>query len=142
MNSSPGDPSTTLLAEGIRTGASSDQIADLIAQACQDIEAALTPIIGQRGVAALFKRSQHLAAQTYPWLSVPAESAPAAADVDALKLSLARRTSVDAAAAGLLVLKTFNDLLVNLIGASLTGRLLRPVWASFLSGKSARDTTS
>jgi hypothetical protein len=142
MNKQPSDLVSAFLAEGMRSGASSDEIAELTADACRGIDAALTPIVGRLGAAALINRSLGLTARTYHWIAAVAEgSNPMAVDVAALESALARQTSAEAAASSVLFLKTFNGMLINLIGASLTERLLRSVWATLLSGPSAQDTT-
>jgi len=133
---------SAFLAGAVSDGASSRQVAEMVASAFRDIDQALTPIIGQRGVAALYKRSMHLASQTHPWLRRPREGVHPAMDVAALTTDLALRTAAAAAAAGGQLLQTFCDLLTSLIGASLTERLLRTVWATFLSGPSVQETTS
>lgn len=138
MSSSQSDTAAAFLAEAIAAGASSDQVADLIAAACNGIGVSLTPIVGVRGVAALFRRSLHLAGLD-PAGVAAAGVLPQALDVEALRTALAQRSSADAAAAGLLLLKTFHALLAKLIGASLTERLLRPVWANLWSADAARD---
>ena len=142
MNSQPIDFMTAFLAAGMRSGASSDQIAELTAVACRGIDAALTPIIGRLGAAALLNRSLHLTARTHGWLATLGEGNQMAFDVAALKSVLAQQTSAEAAASSVLFLTTFNDMLMKLIGASLAERLLRPVWATFVSGPSTQDTTS
>jgi hypothetical protein len=123
-----------------RDGADSGQVAESIAATCRAVDDALAPIIGQGGVAALFRRSLHLTGQTHPWLAGAEEGVPNAMDVVTLTSRLARQTSAEAAAAGALLLRTFYDLLTTLVGPSLTERLLRPVWVNFLSGPSAQDT--
>jgi hypothetical protein len=118
-----------------------EQTAETIVAILREIAEALTPIIGPRGVAALYKRSLHLASQTCPCLSIPNEGVPTAMDVTALTTALAGQTRAEAALAGALLLQTFYELLATLVGPSLTERLLRSVWANFLSGASAPDTT-
>lgn len=134
------DRITEFLQGKVAAGASARQVADAVAEALQGIDEELTPVIGQRGVAALYKRALHLATQAHPWLPVAQEGIRAAMDLGALTTGLAQRESPDAAAAGAALLQTFHELLARLIGASLTERLLRPVWATFLSGGSAGDT--
>jgi hypothetical protein len=125
----------------VPAGASSQDIAEAVAAAFRGIDQALMPIVGVRGVAALYKRSLHLARLTHPWLPHSGEGVATTMDLAALTTDLAKHTADDAAAAGVQLLHTFHGLLSGLIGPSLTERLLRPVWATFLSGRSARDTT-
>jgi len=141
MNPPPIDVTTAFYAAAMGSGASADQIAELTAVACRGIDAALTPIIGRRGAAALLNRSLHLTARTHGCLAALGEGEQMALDVAALKSALAQQTSAEAAASSVLFLTTFNDMLTKLIGASLAERLLRSVWATLSNGPSAQDTT-
>jgi hypothetical protein len=62
-------------------------------------------------------------------------------DAGPLVAALAQQSAADAALAGARLLRNFHDLLVTLIGPSLTERLLRSVWVNFMSGPSAQDNT-
>lgn len=106
---------------------SQDVVASIIA-ICQDIDGALTPIIGPRGVAALFHRSLHLAGQGQPSLAAVHPGTPTVMDLGPLRVQLSAQSPADAAAAGALLLHTFHELLGTLIGTSLTDRLLRSAW--------------
>ena len=142
MQSQESDGIAAFLSVAASDGASSGQIAGLVASAFEGIDQALTPIVGRRGVAALYKRAMHLAGRTHSWLAVPMEGVPTAMDVAALTGALEEQTAADAAAAGTLLLQTFHELLTTLVGPSLTERLLRPVWTASLSGPSTTDTTT
>lgn len=93
----------------------------------RDIDAALAPIIGHRGVAALFGRSIHLTRADYPWLTAPHESTIDRIDLALLQSTLSQQTSDTVVAINGALLQKFSELLSNLIGISLTERLLRPV---------------
>ena len=121
--------------------ATAAQIADATIATWQQIDTALAPIIGQRGVVALYKRSLHLNRQSHPWLAGTPEGVQTTLDLAPLKSVLAQQSSANAAVAGSALLQTFHELLTSLIGASLTERLLRSVWATFLSGPPAQDTS-
>jgi hypothetical protein len=123
-------------------GADSAQVAESVATAWRAIEAALAPIIGPRGVAALLHRSLHLSAQVHPWLARPGDGEPASPDVAALKAVLTGQSRAVAAAGGALLLRTFCEALATLIGPSLTDRLLRPVLASSSSAATLQDLAS
>ena len=105
------------------------------------IDAALSPIIGQRAVAALYNRSLHLIRADYPWLRTQYDDELESREFTALKTALSQQPPSTAVAAHVALLKTFNDLLTSLIGASLTERLLHPVWDNHSSGLAAQDTT-
>ena len=142
MNVTPSSLVLSLWAEEIRADASPDQLARSIATACKGIEASLTPIIGKRGLAALFHRGLHVTGQAHPWLAEVIARNETAMDVDALSTLLARQTNAEAAACGLLLLKTLTDLLVSLVGASLTERLLRSVTTTAMNGLHDQDIAS
>ncbi len=143
MQSQERDAIAAFLEGAVSAGASSKEVAALVASAFRGIDQALSPIVGQRGMAALYKRSLHLCRPVHPWLPPPpANDADSEMEIAALIDALATQTSVDAAAAGTRLLGSFRVLLNTLIGEPLTERLLRPVWANFLSGPSARDTKS
>ena len=85
----------------------------------------LVPMIGARGVEALFGRALQLTASAFPWLAAAGEDKTSLAGVAA---RLASRDPQAAAEASVALLATFTELLATLIGASLTDRLLDPVW--------------
>jgi hypothetical protein len=142
MQSQERDRIAAFLEGAVSAGASSEELAALIATTLRRVDQALVPIVGQRGMAALYKRSLHLSRPMHPWLPVVAEGAESQTNLAALAAALAKRTSAEAASAGTRLLESLEALLTTLIGESLTERLLRPVWATLLSGPSARDTKS
>jgi hypothetical protein len=121
--------------------ATAAQIAEAVVIKCEAIEASLTPIIGLRGAAALYRRSLHLAARQHLWLADALSSEPASQDRAILQAVLSRQTSADAALGGAVFFQAFCDLLASLVGRSLTERLLRSVWVDFLGASPAQDTS-
>jgi len=77
----------------------------------QDIDAVLSPVIGQRGVAMLYKRSLYLIGPVHPWLAGMHEGVQATIDLEALKSAFAQQSSANAAAAGITVVRMFPCLL-------------------------------
>lgn len=128
------------LASRVGRGASAAQIADVIVATWQEIDSALAPIVGSRGVAALYKRSLYLTAAAHPWLADMHDGAAAALDLTALKSVIVQQSSADAALGGNALLQTFHQLLGSLVGPSLTERLLRSVWADSSGDPPAQDT--
>ncbi len=129
-----------------RVGPNADiaQIAHTITLTLRDMDAALTPIIGQQGVIALYRRSLHLSISTHSRLAGTYDSVQTM-DLTALKAVLVEQTKADALFFGEVLLTTFYALLTTLIGPSLTARLLRGVWEPSLSdtplaGKFAMST--
>lgn len=118
---------TACLASRVQADSSAHEIAVACGGLWQELDAALSPIIGPRGVAALGQRSLHLASVAHPWLAARQPGGPATLDSALLVSLLALRSREDAAAATDTFLRTFLELLTNLIGGSLTERLLRTV---------------
>ena len=121
------------------SGADAGKIADAAVAAWTAVDGALSPIIGRRGVAALYKRSIHLALEDHPWLAAAYEGALQPGDFASLRAALSRQTAQNAAAGHDAVLKTFQDLLDSLIGRSLTQRLLQAVRDQPSSGAAVQD---
>jgi hypothetical protein len=136
MSSEKSDEIASYLAHHAGATADARQVGESVSARCREIEDALTPIVGRRGVAALLNRSVQVAGQTHAWLNGLEPGLPVAIDLQALAALFARQSPAEAAAGGGLLLHTFHALLASLIGASLTERLLRSVWASFLSSRS------
>ena len=130
------------LADRVSDGADAEQVAEAIVAIWLDIEQALHPIIGHRGVAALYHRSLHLTAVAYPWLAIDQPAVPAAIDPSGLRLALVQQTAAEAGAGGSALFLTFHELLASLVGASLTDRLLRSVWTHSSPGAPAQDASS
>ncbi|WP_133702098.1 hypothetical protein [Roseateles toxinivorans] len=116
------------------------QVAAVVLALWQQIDAALSPIVGQRGVAALYKRSLYLTRAAHPCLSAAYEGALQPGDFNALHRALAAIASTEATAAATALLSAFHDLLSQLIGASLTERMIGFVWHNPLSGQAVQDT--
>jgi hypothetical protein len=105
----------------------------------QRISGALSPVIGAGGVIALYRRSLHLSRAAYPWLTTAPDDRSMAGELAALLALLQQQSREDAIAAGRSMLRTFNDLLISLIGRSLTEHLLASVWDNAARGSAAQD---
>jgi len=83
----------------------------------------LAPVIGKRGVAALYERSVHISRRNFAWLPMvetPHES-------ESMLQLLQLRTNDQQAAACAAVLSSFYAILVSLVGSNLSSRLLRDI---------------
>lgn len=114
-------------------------IAGALAHVVHELQAVLSPLLGVRGVAALYQRSLHLARAGHPWLSDPVEIAQPTINLPALTSAFARQDAAEAGAAAEALLRSFHDLLVSLIGHALAARLLAPVWARSPGSDAAKD---
>ncbi|MFD0740388.1 hypothetical protein ACFQZQ_13975 [Lysobacter koreensis] len=117
-------------------------VAESVVSAWKAIDDALSPILGQHGVSLLYQRSLHLTIPGYPWLSGVHQGVQDAMDLVALEQALAQRSSAEAATAGGAFLQAFDNLLVTLIGSSLTERLLHPVWHDLPGDAAAQEIPS
>jgi hypothetical protein len=115
------------------------RIDDAMEATWRDIDAALAPIIGTKGVAALYKRSLSIASRAHAWLAPLAEGDHEAIDLPALKQAIASQAGSQAAPGAVALLDTFHELLEKLIGPSLTERLLASLWEDPSGGSPAQD---
>ena len=130
-----------LLAERAGNDADAARIADTAVGLWHEIDEALHPIIGRRGVAALYHRSLNLTVAAYPWLASSRPGAQAAGiDPTTLKAALAAQPAAQSLAGGAALFQSFHALLASLVGASLTDRLLRSVWVHSSGTSPAQDT--
>ncbi|MCY7305241.1 MAG: hypothetical protein LH632_03650 [Rhodoferax sp.] len=88
----------------------------------------LEPVIGARGVDALFGRALHLTTKKFPWLATNAALGNSADALAQLAARFDGQEASVAADAGAALLLTFTELLANMIGEPLTGRLLGALW--------------
>jgi hypothetical protein len=114
------------LAHLVASGADAASIAEVSCVVWRDVAAALSPVIGQQGVAALYNRSLYLTRNEHSGLSAVHDAAGDVGDFTALHKALSSQPSSGAATANSALLKNFYDLLSSLIGPALTERLLRP----------------
>src|SRR5688572_31938105 len=94
-----------------RDGADSARLADAAVSQWQAIDAALAPVIGNLGVAALYHRSLFLSLKTHPWLDH--ERSPDVLDLPALRALLAAREVAEVSEASATLLRTFVELLAR-----------------------------
>jgi hypothetical protein len=134
-----GVPVSAPLAHRVAPNANTTQIADAALATWGEIDAALVPIIGKRGLAALYTRSVHVTAQAHPWLGIEHDAALVAADFNELTPLLRQQDSATALAGATALFSTFHQLLSSVVGSSLTERLMRSVWTDASSSTAAED---
>lgn len=141
MDSRENSRLTAPLTHRVAEDADSRQIAAAINALWTDIETALQPIVGRRGVAALFKRTLHLAAARHPWLAPLKPGSDDAIDLGQLTALFAAQPPSRAGEAGSALFEIFRELLATLIGAPLSERLLQTAWSNSSSAAPAQDPT-
>ena len=129
---------TVTFADQVSFSKNPEAILDLIMRSWKEIDQALRPIIGRGGIEALFHRSAEITAEAYPWLTLSSESQPEM-DLVTLCRVLSQQDAVHIGGAGDSLLLHFYCLLADLIGFSLTDRLLRPVLDPLLNGMATKD---
>lgn len=112
-----------------RAGAGPDAsaVAEATLGTLRQLVAQLTPVIGVRGTHALLTYSLHQANHAFTWLE--GDHKDITTLLASIKTRLEAREPADALEASCALLAIFTDLLGDLIGESLTQRLLAPVWA-------------
>jgi hypothetical protein len=118
-------------AQRLRGHADVSGTADALVATLRDVEAALSPVIGQVGFDALYLRCVHLTGRMYPWLAEAHDQDTERASLDLAVLTpVIKRQSVPCAAAGgAALLESIDALLSSLMGRALTDRLLESVGA-------------
>ena len=119
-------------------GADAATIASEASSAWRAIEAALTPVVGEGGFAALLSRCVQDTRRHHPWLAWRRD--PDAGDgLVVLQAAFAGRGAADTLAAATALLECFCGLMNSLVGAALTERLLRNVEPVSTRGTDAED---
>jgi len=126
----------------LESDASPNDDADFVASAAiarwETIVEALTPVLGQRGVAALYRRTLIVAGRGHPCLLLAQDNSESVS-FRKLRKVLVQQPADTAAAATDASLETFHELLNSLIGRSLTQRLLGTTWSPLFSGSPVQD---
>jgi len=114
-------------------------IATVAVSTWTDITQAIAPVVGARGVFALYERSLHLTRSQHPWLVPSQDGADIRTALAALQTLLAQQDSATAAAGAAAHLQAFYAVLSSLIGSSLSDSLLRSIWENSTNGPAGLD---
>ncbi len=99
----------------------------------------LIAIVGEAGFNALYARSIFLSQTAFPWLAACVLPAQADDRFAELKKSLEGQAPAQASAANSLLLITFTDILVSLIGDQLTTNILHSAWGHDASDRVGKE---
>lgn len=130
------------LGDRVAHDADAPQLAEAVSGVWHEIHDTLHPIIGHRGVAALYNRSLQRTTAAHPWLAAAQQRELDVFEPAALRDALAQRAPAEAAAGAMALFDAFRDLLASLVGAALTDRLLHSVWTPPSGDMPAQDTSS
>jgi hypothetical protein len=113
------------LASRVSDAATASEVAITFLTTWREVELALLPIIGQRGLAALYNRSVQLGSAEHGWLAAARHDAGRHLEAKRLTALFTGQSDEQARAGASQLLQSFHDLLTSLIGAALTTRLLQ-----------------
>ena len=111
------------------TTQTTDQVADAAFFLWEQMAIHIIAIVGDGGFNSLYARSLFLTKPRYPWLAGQAEAVQTWPRLEELKNSFEGQTPAQIREANALLLMTFTDILVTLIGEQLTTRLLNSAWS-------------
>jgi len=100
----------------------------------------LIGIIGQGGFNSLYARCVFLSQPRFPWLIDSASLNKANQPLGELRTKFAGRTFEEISEANILLLHTFTDILVTLIGEELTTNILRSAWGNPASDQPGKES--
>ena len=114
-------------------------VADAAVGRWESMVNALSPVLGQRGVAALYRRTLNVAGRTHPCL-LKAFEVTEPIRFEQLRKVLLEQSPDSAAMATDASIQTFHELLNSLIGIPLTQKLLGSLWSPTFSGSPVQDS--
>ncbi len=120
-----------------RIGNASDVhiVNEAIVSIWQQMAQQLEPIIGVHGTDVLFNRSLHLAHKEFPWIVITDIKSNSTLLLRSFLKSFEGRSTTLISKASYKLLVIFTELLIALIGESLTNRLLNPVLVTDITEK-------
>jgi len=141
VNEEPGPEALYTAMEQHPEGAlNAGPVAKATTQTLRQVNAILSPVIGEVGVNVLFKRSIHLTSRTFPWLTIEKNHGDTGDLLASLNERLAGRNTNEAVEASSALLLGFTELLATLIGDSLVDTLLGSL-SAYLTPFSKQVTT-
>lgn len=142
MPPGPEDGGSAFAAHGGGDRGKADELADAAVAVWQQVDTALSPVIGKHAVLALLQRSLHLARRRRPSLEAVCQELQPIPSCMALRGILLLQASAEIPLVHAELLQIFRDLVERLVGPSLTERLLYPVLRSSAGDAGAPDTSS
>jgi hypothetical protein len=118
--------------------------AESVVAGWESVDVVLSPIIGHKGVAALFYRCVHLVLSDHPWLIRIQETQVRGSGLPfpSLRTVFAQQSESEVAIASRVLLGRFREQLELLIGEPLTERLLRSIWSDVFPDELLQGTSS
>jgi hypothetical protein len=117
----------------------SENAADVAVNLWTQLASQLISIVGEGGFDSLYARSVFLSQSKFPWLSTDLSFDQPDHRFAELKSNLEKQSSVQASEASILLLITFTDILVTLIGEQLASSILRSAWGNDASDRAGKE---
>lgn len=118
-----------------------DNVADAAINLWEQMAVQIISIVGKGGFNSLYARSVFITQATFPWLEVRSVSSQAEHPFTELRMSFQGQESAQVIEANSVLLITFTDILVSLIGEQLTTRILHSAWGNDASIQADKDLT-
>lgn len=112
------------------TAQHTENVADAAITLWGQMATQIISLVGEGGFNSLYARSVFITQSTFPWLSASSLSPRSDHQFTELKTSLEGQSIAQASEANSLLLITFTDILVSLIGEQLTTTILRSAWGN------------
>ncbi|HSI43618.1 MAG TPA: hypothetical protein VK949_04690 [Methylotenera sp.] len=122
------------LAQHIDKSSDVNAVTDTMVNLCQQVAQRLDPVIGMHGTEVIFSRSLKLINKDYPWLVMKDTQSNSADRIHDFLKAFEYKHASQVTKASYRLLLTFSQILVDLIGESLTSRLLNPVFIPSAAG--------
>lgn len=120
-------------------GAGAARIASVAAEKMHAIHLALAPVIGDKGVLALYRRSLFLISRDVPCAASFYREAHESNHYATLQATIAEKSASDALCIAEALFENIHAVLVSLIGAALTERLLHPMFDTSPNGNAVQE---
>ena len=116
-----------------------EKVSDAAVVLWEQMAVEIISIVGEGGFNSLYARSVFLTQTTFPWLAACGLSQQSDRRFAALKIGFEAQVPAPARAANNLLLITFTDILVSLIGDQLTDNILHSAWGDGASDRSCKE---
>jgi hypothetical protein len=116
-----------------------EKIVDAAIDLWERMATQIISIVGEDGFNSLYARSVFLSQSRFPWLAASQLTPPINQRFAELKTRLEGQTPTQASEANSLLLITFTDILVSLIGEQLTTRILGLAWGIDTSNSTGKE---
>ncbi|MEO8407080.1 MAG: hypothetical protein ABI476_01455 [Oxalobacteraceae bacterium] len=116
-----------------------EKVSDAAVILWEQMAVEIISIVGEGGFNSLYARSVFLTQTTFPWLAACVLSRQPDRRFAELKIGFEAQAPAQARAANSLLLITFTDILVSLIGDQITDNILHSAWGDDASDRACKE---